>query len=211
MRGEGRFGPKPHESANRRGSIPPAERGGAAAKVLRSSATERESRGDGDTRNIIAIGLDGIDDSVIRPSGHVETPRRRARDKKQRITPADPIGASELGMPHSYAIMAGGRQFLQNDSDPVSADTPAGRLVVFATDRMLEVLANTDHVFADGNFSMAHRAFIQKYVFRALVGDRSVTSAYAFLSRRTRDAYENPLNAMVNRCAELVYGSALGL
>ena len=74
---------------------------------------------------------------------------------------------------------------------------------MFAEDRAIGVLANSEQVFADGNFSAAPRAFLQTYVFRALVCERSVTSAYAFLLRKTRDAYEQLLNALVDRCAEL--------
>ena len=99
--------------------------------------------------------------------------------------------------------MADGRQFPQHDSGPDSADTTAGRAVIFATDRRLGVPASSDRAPADGNFSTAPRAFPQTYATRAIFGERSVTSAYVFLSRKTRDSYENLLNALVNRCAEL--------
>ena len=181
----------------------PPSADGNAARVLRPNVMERASRGDGTTRNILASELDGVGDSVIRAVGHIDTLKRRARDKKQGITPADPREARELDIPDAYAVMADGRQFSQHDSGPESADTPTDRVIVFATDRMLGVLASSEQVFADGNFSMSPRAFLQTYVFRALVGDRSVTAAYFLLSRKTRDAYEHLLNALVNRCAEL--------
>ena len=185
----------------------PPSADGNAARVLRSNLMERAARGDGTTRNILASELEGVEDSVIRAVGHIETLKRRVREKKQGITPADPRVARELDIPDAYTVMSDGRQFLQYDSGPDSADTPAGRVIIFATDRMLGVLASSEQVFADGNFSMSPRAFLQTYVFRALVGDRSVTAAYAFLSRKTRDAYEQLLNALVNRCADL--GSVL--
>ena len=184
----------------------PPSADGNAARVLRAEMMERASCGDGSTRNIVASATEGVGDSVIRPLGHVDTLKRRVREKKQGMTPADPRVARELDIPDSYSVMADGRQFPQHDSGPGSADTPAGRVAVFATDRMIGVLASSEQVFADGDFSMAPRAFLQTYVFRALVGERSVTSAYVFLSRNTRDAYEYLLNALVNRCAEL--GSA---
>ena len=131
---------------------------------------ERASRGDDSTRNIAASAIEGVGDSVIRPLGKVDTSKRRVGAQKQGAAPPDPRVAREQDIPDSHTVMADGRQFLHHDRGPDSADTPAGRAVVFATDRALGVLASSEQVFADGNFSMAHRAYLQTYVFRALVG-----------------------------------------
>ena len=128
---------------------------GNAARVLRSNMMEWASRGDDATRNIVAIALEGLGESVIRSIGHIESSRRRVREKKHGIATSGPRVASELNIPDSYTVMDDGRQFPHHDSGPESADAPTGRAIVFAAEMILGVLAISEQVFADDNFSMS--------------------------------------------------------
>ena len=88
--------------------------------------------------------------------------------------------------------------FLLYDSGPM-ADS---RVVVFAADQCLEKLASAETWFMDGNFSMAPPLFQQLYVVRVPLGETANSVAYALLTNKTQQTYEELLEALVDGCCE---------
>ncbi|XP_042211389.1 uncharacterized protein LOC121858820 [Homarus americanus] len=67
------------------------------------------------------------------------------------------------------------------------------------------LLACADTLYMDGNFAMAPNIFKHIYVIRVPFGDTVVTSVFALLPNKTRATYEELLQAIVDKCADLNY------
>ena len=89
-------------------------------------------------------------------------------------------------------------KILLYDSGPM-ADS---RVVVFAADQCLEKLASAETWFMDGNFSMAPPLFQQLYVVRVPLGETAISVAYALLTNKMQQTYEELLEALVDGCHE---------
>ena len=74
------------------------------------------------------------------------------------------------------------------------------RIMVFATDDNLRLLAQSTTWYMDGNFAMAPSLFLQLYVIHVPLGDTTVPVVYAFLQHKTQNIYEEILQAIVDRC-----------
>ena len=141
--------------------------------------------------------------------GRVDSLRRWIRKASKCRAPAELVSAAALSFPGNYAraLDGQGRLFSQYDNGPESVGATEGRVVVFAADKMLRVLGESEWWFGDGNFKMAPAIFAQLYVFRTPLGRSAVTCAYALLTRKTEKAYEAALRGIVNRRIDLRGGS----
>ncbi|KAG7159849.1 putative MULE transposase domain-containing protein 6, partial [Homarus americanus] len=92
-------------------------------------------------------------------------------------------------------------EFLLYDNGPNANN----RLLVFGISDGLRLLACADILYMDGNFAVAPNIFKQIYVIRVPFGDTAVISVYALLPNKTRATYEELLQAIVDKCADLNY------
>ena len=115
----------------------------------------------------------------------------------QRRTPPVPQNLSEFVIPDEWTTTAGVNQepFLLYDNGPDSNS----RVIAFATEADLRRLSAADTVFMDGNFAMAPKLFSQLNVLRVPFGETSVTCVYALLQHKTRAAYDELLQAIVDK------------
>ena len=70
-------------------------------------------------------------------------------------------------------------------------DANEGRIIIFATDEMLNILRRHRHWMADGTFKVAPKFFLQLYTIHAIIGDGHVIPCvYALLSAKTQVLYD---------------------
>ena len=86
--------------------------------------------------------------------------------------------------------------FYDNESEDI-------RIIAFATDENLRLLAQNTTWYMDGNYALAPPQFLQLYVIHVPLGETTIPAVYAFLQRKTQDIYEELLEAIVNRCRTL--------
>ena len=139
----------------------------AAARVAMAA---RAKDGGGRPARIVSEAMSAIPEDVKTEMGHIDSLKRWIRKVSKGRAPAEPGSAAALSFPGNYvrALDGQGRLFLQYDNGPESVGATEGRVVVFATDKMLRVLGESEWWFGDGNFKMAPAIFAQLYVFRPI-------------------------------------------
>ena len=88
--------------------------------------------------------------------------RQRVR---QQAAPVQPTSLEQLTLPEEYKRSSKGEQFLLHDSGPETQ-----RILIFGTQRNLEMLQLSSVWLADGTFKTAPLLFTQVYVIHALRG-----------------------------------------
>lgn len=90
------------------------------------------------------------------------------------------------------------RRFLLHDNGAEAVS----RILIFATDRFLELLGNAQQWYMDGNFGLAPPLFQQLYVIRVPYGDVMITAAYILLQNKSQEVYEELFSVLSGECSE---------
>lgn len=90
------------------------------------------------------------------------------------------------------------KRFLLKDN---ASDTDS-RIIIFASDQMLELLGNATEWYMDGNFKLAPPQFQQLYVIRIIYGGVHVTAAYILLQDKKRSTYEEVFRILLEECRD---------
>jgi len=88
------------------------------------------------------------------------------------------------------------QQFLQLDNGKDAEE----RLLIFATDESLKLLADSNAWFLDGTFSVVPKIFSQLYVIHGQVGQQRCPLVYALMQRQTQSSYEVLFNFILSKC-----------
>ena len=130
--------------------------------------------------------------------GHDANLRRLIQRTRRKERPAVPETVADLVIDGDYVNTIGDdpASFLIYDNGQ-DADS---RIIVFASNADLRIMAEANIWYMDGNYAMAPRGFLQLYVIRATVGNVTVSVAYALLQNKTQDAYEELFQAILTKC-----------
>ena len=130
--------------------------------------------------------------------GKSESVRRTLRRQRRAALPEEPKCTGDFILDEPWTTTGGSdpQEFLVHDSGKESPD----RVLVFASPRGLETLAQATDWFVDGTFSVCPRIFKQLYVIRTLVEGIPVTCAYGLLPGKKRMHYEEFFQAVLNAC-----------
>ena len=109
------------------------------------------------------------------PIRHVRRTIRRVKQKKNAVHPLPTDRAFEI--PEEYSRLVDGENFLLYDS---GCDDP-NRILIFGTDRMMNVLKESDHWFMDGTFKVVPELFFQLYTVQALLFGSIIPCMYILL------------------------------
>ena len=125
---------------------------------------------------------------------------KKSREKPGQILsthPKEPDSLSELEIEGEWSETSTGQRFLVHDSGKESSQ----RVIVFASNEGIRQLAMKGEWYMDGTFNTAPKLFNQLYVIRARLGQSAVTCAYALLTGKSQELYEEMLQA-ISRAAE---------
>ena len=130
--------------------------------------------------------------------GHDANLRRLIQRTRRKERPAVPETVADIVIDGDYVNTIGDdpASFLIYDNGQ-DADS---RIIVFASNADLRIMAEANIWYMDGNYAMAPRGFLQLYVIRATVGNVTVSVAYALLQNKTQDAYEELFQAILTKC-----------
>ena len=122
----------------------------------------------------------------------LESCRRVIRRHQRGIVPPDPPTTRDLVIDIEWSTTGGPtpQTFLIHDSGRFSNQ----RIVMYATEEGLRLLARSGTWYMDGTFSTAPDCFRQLYVIRAEIG---TTCVYAFLPGKTEAIYMEMLEAVI--------------
>ena len=90
-------------------------------------------------------------------------------------------------MPHND------ERFLAYDSGVDDGD----RMLIYATQRNIDVLRSSDHWFMDGTFKVVPQVFYQLFTVHALQADRVIPCVYALLPNKTGQTYRELLRQLL--------------
>ena len=145
--------------------------------------------------------LANLSDAAKAMMHKVETCKRSIRRNRTSEFPEQPANLADLVIAHTWTHNSGLNQerFLLHDN---GADSDS-RLIVFATDSNLRLLAAADKWFMDGEFAMAPPNFLQIYVIHIPLGDTTVPVVYAFMQRKSEDTYTELFQTLSDSCDNL--------
>lgn len=131
--------------------------------------------------------------------GQRESLKRTVRRAKRSKIPSEPQSASDIPHPLPDEYRCTGEdlssQFLIYDNG-----TNSDRMLVFASDIGLKVLAESDTWYMDGTYDTCPKQFNQLYVIRVPVGENFITAAYGLLPSKTQTVYEELFSSVLDAC-----------
>ena len=118
--------------------------------------------------------------------------KRMQRARQQQSIPlANPNSLSELQFPEEYTQTCSGSPFLLFDSGPSN-----NRILLFSTQRNLELMDHCDHWYADGTFRAAPPLFTQIYTIHAVKYNSTIPTVFALMPNKSQDTYVRLFNAI---------------
>ena len=102
-------------------------------------------------------------------------------------------------IPERYQKPNDGHQFLLQDSCP--GEDP--RMIIYATQRNLQILSTARHWLMDGTFKIVPELFSQLYTIHALCGSQSIPCIYGLLPNKRQVMYMSFLQKLKEADATL--------
>lgn len=115
---------------------------------------------------------------------------QRTRQREGRAPPT-PTNLRDLVIPDEFTKLLSGERFLLFDSGP-SDD----RILIFSTQRNLQLLVRCQHWYADGTFKCAPPLFNQLYTIHGVKYHNVIPSIFALMPNRTEATYERVFTAL---------------
>lgn len=128
---------------------------------------------------------------------NVSSVRRTIRNIRatHNAAPAVPHSRQDLVIPDAYKQTSNGENFLQFDSGIAGS-----RILIFGTERSLNVLERSEHWFMDGTFKTVPHLFAQLYTVHGLKENIAVPLVYVLLPDKTENTYTTMLREIKNLC-----------
>lgn len=179
----------------------------AAAVALSAAKEESVQNPEVPPRRIISNAMLNLADEALvalppRRNFRRSLQRKRTRDE---AFPARPT-TRDFEIPeqfHHVSIDNRDDRFLLYDSYDAMADdsdTDGGRVVIFATNEMLNLLKYNRNWMADGTFKVSPTFFLQLYTIHAILGrDNVMPCIYALLTGKTRCLYDKMWEVITNK------------
>jgi hypothetical protein len=156
--------------------------------IKRKSTTSQNS-----TQQILATELRNISETAAVQLTRVDHLKRTIRHQRQEAgghLPNPRYRRDIPALPVQYQQTLNGEQFLVFDSG-VGDDN---RLIIFASQMCLRLLAGSDNWFCDGTFKVCPDVFYQLYTIHALVNGRVFPCVYGLLPNKTQNTYSRFFN-----------------
>ena len=104
-----------------------------------------------------------------------------------------PLRRDGFEIPERYQVTHNDERFLAYDSGVDDSD----RMLIYGTQRNIDVLRSSDHWFMDGTFKVVPQVFYQLYTVHALQADRVIPCVYALLPNKTGQTYRGLLRQLL--------------
>ncbi len=145
------------------------------------------------TASIISHSTVGVGEAVSGQMPSVALIKRTVQRTRHRINapPPNPANLRELIIPESFTKTRLGENFLLFDSG--ASDN---RILIFSTQRNLQLLANCEHWYVDGTFKTAPSLFHQLYSIHGVQFNSVIPSVFGLLPDKRESTYERFFDAV---------------
>ncbi len=163
-------------------------------KIL-TSMKERAISTQESTQQILATASIGISNAASGQLPSVPSMKKTIRRTRHGIqAPApNPLNLTELTIPHDYSITLNGTPFLLHDSG-----NTLDRILIFSTNRNLDLMSQCSHWFADGTFKASPPLFPQVYTIHAVKYSNVIPTVVVLMPNKSEATYTRVLNALKN-------------
>jgi hypothetical protein len=128
--------------------------------------------------------------------------KKAARREIRKSEPPIAANLQAVDVPAAYSkivLETESEDFLIYDSGP----TDPRRMLIFATNEGLKLLAASDDWYMDGTFKTCPPPFYQLYTIRAKFEGGTATCVYALMAGKTTNEYDQMFTAVLERCMDL--------
>ena len=134
----------------------------------------------------------GVRDAVAVKLPSVANMKRTIRNirAKENAGPALPHSRLNLIIPEKFTKTIKGDLFLAYDSGPTD-----GRILIFATQSNLDILARSENWYADGTFKTVPSIFAQLYTIQGVQSGSITPLVYALLPDKIEETYKRFVKA----------------
>jgi hypothetical protein len=162
-----------------------------AAKSVVCNMVESVQSGHESTRNVIRDAVQNCSENTMAALPSRRTLARRIQRARRKLNPTPPLPVQRNGfdIPDQYTKTISGFRFLQCDSGRDDND----RILIFASDENLDLLARHRHWFADGTFKCSPAMFYQVFTIHVYIGGSILPLVYALLPDKTQVTYQRLL------------------
>ncbi|RWS18371.1 hypothetical protein B4U80_11540, partial [Leptotrombidium deliense] len=113
-------------------------------------------------------------------------------------SPNNPNSLQELVIPEKYTKTRKGDDFLFFDSGPGPE-----RIIIFATNKAIDLLSGSDHWYADGTFKTSPLIFGQIYTIHGIKNHEVIPAVYGLLPNQLESTYDNLFAALKAKAPSL--------
>ena len=121
---------------------------------------------------------------------------------RRRSFPSCAGSATDLRVEDQFTSTRTGERFLLIDTRYRGRDGNTKRMLVFSSDRQLEILSNAETIAFDGTFSMCPSQFQQIFVIHATAQDSFYPVVFALLENKDTVTYRTLISGVQNACGE---------
>ncbi|XP_068211896.1 uncharacterized protein, partial [Palaemon carinicauda] len=136
---------------------------------------------------IVSCASMGVSGAVALKLPSISNIKRNIRNirAKKNYVPALPDCQEDLIIPEDFTKTHKGELFLMYDSGPTN-----DRILIFSTQRNLDLLARSENWFADGTFKTVPSIFFQLYTIHGVHSGSIIPLVYALLPNKTQETYK---------------------
>ena len=144
-------------------------------------------------QQIMGQEMQQVSESVAIQMAPLPIIRRAIRHAKQKSNAVHPVPADRaFDIPNEFKTLKNGEIFLLHDS----GNNDINRILIFGTDRTINLLLHSPHWFMDGTFKIVPELFYQLYTVHALTGGNVIPCLYVLLPNKTQSTYRRLFHAM---------------
>ncbi|XP_066914227.1 uncharacterized protein [Clytia hemisphaerica] len=162
---------------------------------IKVSLKEQAATSHDSTQNIVGNEIAAASASAIVNLPPVNHLKRTMRNQRGNDLPPNPINRAGIpNLPQEFQRTMNDERFLLFHSG-VGDDR---RIILFCTDRALELLQRSRHWYADGTFRVCPEIFFQVYTIDVRVNERTIPCVFSLLPNKTEDTYGRMIDVLLN-------------
>ena len=145
------------------------------------------------THQIVAISTSSLSSAVCGQLPTVPLIKRTIQRARQHnnLPLTNPTSLTELEFPEPFTQTINGHPFLLYDSGPSN-----NRILLFSTQRNLDLMTQCNHWYADGTFKSAPQLFTQIYTIHAMKYDNVIPTIFVLMPNKTQSSYNQLFSAL---------------
>ncbi|XP_018497352.1 uncharacterized protein LOC108865132 [Galendromus occidentalis] len=147
----------------------------------------------GTSAQLVAEQVESMPAGIATSSPPIPQLKRLVRRTRAAETHACPPILEDLVIPSDQQLDHEGKKFLQYDNGPQAEND---RVIIFASDRGLQILASSDIWYMDGTFEVAPRLFYQLYTINVTQHDCFINTVYCLLTDKRQLTCKELLNVI---------------